>query len=274
MKKVLLVSLSILFIAGCSVKHNYKTTASGIKYVDNKPGTGDSAKMGDLLTVDYSAWIVKDNSDLFGNWENNPDKMKNLFFSTDSIRQSKRFVLGTNMLVKGCDEGLVGMKVGGTRTMVIPAELAYGKEGADNIPPNTDIRLKVKLLNSKKAIQSSEWWYDSSKVQSTKMGLKYIILQDGKGPAPTEGQSVIINYSGFLSNGKKFDSSIDREEAVQFIIGKNQVIPGLEDGIKLMNKGAKAVIIIPPSLAYGDRDMGVIPPNSTLIFDVELLNVE
>ena len=274
MKKLFIVLLSLLIISGCSLKHRYNTTKSGIKYVDNKIGTGEVAKMGDLLTVDYSAWKVKDNSDLFGNWEKDPNKMKNLFFSTDSIHQSKKFVLGTNMLIKGCDEGLVGMKIGGIRTLVIPSKLAYGAEGADNIPPNTDIRLKVKLLDAKKASQSTEWWYDSSKVKSTKTGLKYIILQEGAGPSPVNGQSVIINYSGFLSNGRKFDSSTDREEAVKFTIGSNQVIPGLEDGIKLMNKGAKAVIIIPPSLAYGSRDMGVIPPNSTLIFDVELLNIE
>ena len=69
MKKTLVVTFSLLFLAGCSVKHQYSTTKSGIEYVDNKAGTGDTAKVGDLLTVDYSAWTVKDNSNLFGDWE-------------------------------------------------------------------------------------------------------------------------------------------------------------------------------------------------------------
>ena len=274
MKKIFAVFLVLVLISGCSKKEGYQTTKSGIKYVEDTVGTGTEAKAGDLVTVNYSAWIVRDNSNLFGDWEKDSTKSKDLLFSTKLIGQPKKIVLGTNMLIKGSDGGIMGMKVGGVRTMVIPYKLAYGKEGANGIPSNTDIKLQVKLLDVKVSTGSTEWGYDSTKVKSTKDGLRYVILKEGVGPKPVSGQAVVMNYSGYLSNGHKFDSSFDREEAVMFRIGMNQVIPGLEEGIKLLNKGAKAKFFIPPSLAYGDRTMGEIPPYSTLTFDVEVIDIK
>jgi peptidylprolyl isomerase len=85
---------------------------------------------------------------------------------------------------------------------------------------------------------------------------------------------VKVHYTGKLLDGTKFDSSVDRGEPFGFTLGKGQVIKGWDEGIGLMNVGGKATLIIPSSIAYGDRDMGTIPPYSTLVFDVELLEVE
>ncbi|HRP92755.1 MAG TPA: FKBP-type peptidyl-prolyl cis-trans isomerase, partial [Ignavibacteriaceae bacterium] len=80
--------------------------------------------------------------------------------------------------------------------------------------------------------------------------------------------------SGFLLDGTKFDSSVERDEPFTFVAGVGQVIPGWDEGVQLMKKGSKARLIVPSNLAYGDRDLGKIPPNSTLIFDVEVLDVK
>jgi FKBP-type peptidyl-prolyl cis-trans isomerase len=83
-----------------------------------------------------------------------------------------------------------------------------------------------------------------------------------------------VHYSGFLADGTKFDSSVERDEPFSFLLGMGQVIPGWEEGLKLMNKGSKARLIIPPELGYGGLSVGTIPQNSTLIFDVEMVDVQ
>ncbi len=83
-----------------------------------------------------------------------------------------------------------------------------------------------------------------------------------------------VHYTGTLLNGTKFDSSRDRNEPFEFTLGKGQVIKGWDEGIALMNVGGKATLVIPSAIAYGDRDMGTIPPFSTLVFDVELIDVK
>ena len=110
---------------------------------------------------------------------------------------------------------------------------------------------------------------------ATDSGLKYIIIEQGSGPKPTAGQIVSVHYAGFLTNGQKFDSSFDRNQPIEFPVGTGKVIKGWDEGIMLLNVGTKAKLIIPPELGYGRRGAGgVIPPNATLIFDVELLDVK
>ena len=109
--------------------------------------------------------------------------------------------------------------------------------------------------------------------KKTDSGLQYIILKEGSGQSPESGQNVAVHYSGFLLDGTKFDSSYDRGEPIVFPIGQGRVIPGWDEGISLLRVGGKAKLIIPPSLAYGNRAIGPIPANSTLIFDVELVEL-
>lgn len=108
---------------------------------------------------------------------------------------------------------------------------------------------------------------------STSSGLQYIILKNGNGDFPKPGQTVSVHYTGTLTNGSKFDSSVDRGQPISFTLGKGEVIRGWDEGIGMLDKGAKARLIIPHELGYGERGMPpVIPPSSTLIFDVELVD--
>ncbi len=115
---------------------------------------------------------------------------------------------------------------------------------------------------------------DAKKTVTTKSGLKYVDVVVGKGASPTVGKQVTVHYTGTLENGTKFDSSVDRKEPFSFTIGVGQVIPGWDEGVMSMKVGGKRKLIIPPNLGYGARGAGgVIPPNATLLFDVELLDV-
>lgn len=117
--------------------------------------------------------------------------------------------------------------------------------------------------------------------EETASGLKYIVLQESAADAkkPTQGQVVSVHYTGWLDEngekGKKFDSSYDRNAPLRFLAGVGQVIKGWDETILDMKVGEKRTVVIPPQLGYGERGAGqVIPPNSTLIFDVELVDIQ
>lgn len=112
---------------------------------------------------------------------------------------------------------------------------------------------------------------NNKSVYTTKSGLKYRRVKEGNGKHPKATDRVKVHYTGTLIDGKKFDSSVDRGEPLTFPL--NQVIPGWTEGLQLMDEGSKYILYIPYNLGYGTRDMGDIPAGSTLIFEVELLEI-
>ncbi len=110
---------------------------------------------------------------------------------------------------------------------------------------------------------------------TTASGLKFVDLKVGDGAQPQPGQTCIVHYTGWLTDGKKFDSSRDRNETFSFTLGQGKVIKGWEEGVATMKIGGQRKLIVPPELGWGDRGAGgVIPPNAVTIFDVELLGVQ
>ncbi|MDH7570011.1 MAG: FKBP-type peptidyl-prolyl cis-trans isomerase [Armatimonadota bacterium] len=110
-------------------------------------------------------------------------------------------------------------------------------------------------------------------VQKSDTGLQYIDVKEGSGDPPKPGDVVSVHYTGWLVDGKKFDSSRDRGQPFQFQLGAGQVIKGWDEGVATMKPGGVRKLVIPPELGYGAQGQGDIPPNATLVFEVELLGV-
>lgn len=125
-------------------------------------------------------------------------------------------------------------------------------------------------------VGASYWWYvnkGQAGEVTTSSGLKYVDQVVGTGNSPSRGDRVKVHYTGTLSDGTKFDSSVDRNQPFDFTIGVGQVIKGWDEGVGSMKPGGKRRLIIPPNLGYGSSGTPRIPPNSTLFFDVELLSI-
>ena len=278
MQKLLFVLVSVLVIAfvGCNKGSEVVTLESGLQYMDDSLGTGREAKTGDLVSIHFKGWMVpKDTaSELFSDWSADQTKSKLSLGDSKMRNQPIKFILSTGSFIKGTDEGIVGMKTGGIRTMIIPSKLAYGEAGVGFIPPNTDLKVVIELLEVKDKGVAEKWDVDSTLFKTTASGLKYAIISQGEGPAVEAGKVVTVHYSGYLQDGTLFDSSIERDEPIQFVVGQGQVIPGWDEGMLLLKKGDKAKFIIPPQLGYGEMQLEKIPSNSTLIFDTEIVDVK
>jgi peptidylprolyl isomerase len=141
------------------------------------------------------------------------------------------------------------------------------------------IALAAALTGSVAVGTSTSSMAQAAKTMTTASGLQIADSKVGTGATPKPGQTCVMHYTGWLyengAKGKKFDSSVDRGEPFEFPIGQKRVIAGWDEGVASMKVGGKRTLIIPPALGYGARGAGgVIPPNATLIFEVELLDVK
>ena len=233
------------------------SSVTQLKVEDLVVGTGKQAKVGDDLTVDYTGWL--------------PDKYDTEPFDSSRLHETPlQFILGKGDVIAGWDQGLVGMKVGGKRKLTIPSDLGYGAQGAldGRIPPNSALIFEVDLLDDQGPAAAT---LPASSV--TQLKIEDLVI--GTGRQVKAGDTLSMNYTGWLENGTKFDSSYDSGQPIEFVLGQGSVIPGWEQGVVGMKVGGRRRLTVPASLAYGASGAGdTIPPNATLIFEVELMGIK
>lgn len=234
------------------------TTDSGLQYVDLLVGEGEQPSAGGVVTLHYTGWLE--------------DGTK--FDSSIDRDEPITFVLGQGQVIDGWDEGISTMQVGGQRQLIIPASLAYGEAGYSGvIPPNATLTFDVELISYYAPAPAAPPEIDDANLTTTASGLQYSDLQVGEGEMPQLGQTVVVHYTGWLTDTTKFDSSLDRGRTFEFPLGQGSVIAGWDEGVATMQVGGQRLLVIPSDLAYGDQGQGAIPGGATLIFLVELIEI-
>ena len=235
------------------------TTSSGLKIVFRKQLNDAKPEKGDLVQVHYNGTLT------------NGSKFDNSFERGNPFP----FALGAGQVIPGWDEGIALLGKGDMATIIVPPNLGYGNTTQANglIPANSTLIFDVHLVDFKAG--HKKYSIDGLKANVTASGLKYYIIEQGDMTKKAiNGQTAVTNYAGYLTNGEKFDASFDRDEPIEVPLGQGMVIKGWEEVLLLMGVGTKLQVNIPPALGYGSQAKGPIPPNSTLIFDMELVEIK
>ena len=260
---------------------------SGLIFIETVKGKGKKPNEGDIVKVHFSV------SEIDGR----------TFFSSFEQGEPMRWEAGKIFDNEGATEALNLMAVGGKATAIVPSSIGFGAQGRSQmVAPFTTLIYEFEIVSlqtkaeydkeKEKEKREAEAMTAKAKgeelsilakyiktnnisVKPTANGLYYLETSAGTGVKPVAGQTVKVHYTGTLLDGTKFDSSVDRGDPLEFVLGQQQVIQGWEEGIALMKKGGKAKLIIPSAIAYGPQGrMPSIPPSATLIFDVELIDVK
>lgn len=233
----------------------------GLKYIQIKKGKGISIQKNHKVSINYTGYFLDGK----------------IFDSSVGKESTKPFdfVVGRGFVIKGWDLGLVGRQRGELGKLIIPYELAYGKEGrVPSIPAEADLIFDIEILDLKVLPVPTPYLGVGHDTLQTVSGLRYYKIKKNDALPVSDGKTVVIDYSGYLTNGDLFDSSVERGDSLVVPIGKMKLIPGFTEALKLMREGEKMRAFIPYQLAYGEKGIPpIIPPKADLIFDIHVKNI-
>ncbi|RME08654.1 MAG: hypothetical protein D6803_00635 [Anaerolineae bacterium] len=235
-----------------------EVTESGLQFLETEPGDGPTPQEGDILVMEVVATLADGTELINTRVEGSPAVA----------------IMGREQLLPGWEEGMAMMKVGQRAKMVLPPELAFGEEGMGFIPPNAQLILDVELISAEQPPQPST--YSDADLTTTDSGLQYVDLVTGDGETVEEFSTATTHYVIWVQeeSGDKFIVSSYYTQPIRFVVGRGDtVFPGWEEGVTGMKVGGKRLLIVPPELALGDQGAGDIPPNATLVMEIEVTDL-
>ena len=281
-----LLSLVVLLCLSTGVfaqKINYKKTDKGVRYSIVKANKGERIKLDDIVFLQIKYTTDKD-SVLFDSWK---------MGGPIQLKVAKPSFKGDLM------DALTVLTASDSALFLFSADSMFTKTFNMPLPefikPGADLKFSVKIIRvtNDETLRAEEIKVEKEKSMeetilidkyiadnkltpvTTPSGLKYVMYAEGTGAKAEAGKTVRVHYTGKLLDGTKFDSSLDRNDPIEFQLGKGMVIKGWDEGIALLKEGGKALLIIPSNIAYGARGAGgVIPPFAPLTFEVELVSVQ
>lgn len=286
MKRIFIISINLIIafiIVSCNSGDGFKTHESGLEYkiiTENPDAVKPQA--GDILVLKLK-YVTESDS---------------VLFDTREIQGAFRMKMKEASHKGGCIEDAFGMMhVGDSAIFKINAYNFFndtrGIQPPDFLKDGEKLTFyiklvkifdynewkaeeeKIEIMNEQQEMQVLENYLriTSTKVEPTVSGLYFVSEEEGTGLQPQKGDLVSVHYTGAFTDGRPFDSSYERGKPFEFRIGANEVIEGWDEGIAMMKEGGKARLVIPSKLGYGDKEYSVIPPYSTLVFELELLKV-
>jgi peptidylprolyl isomerase len=251
--EVELVTVTKPLVPVAVIDELYEETENGIRYYDINPGDGESVTEGDRIAVQFTVWT--EGGDFLAN-------------SRDQGFPSV-FTIGIDdIFFNDWLEGIVGMKVGGLRQLLISQEV-----GGEAVPPDQGLIFEMEIVEKVEMLIRAE--VAEEDLVTTDSGLRYFDLVQGEGPAAEAGDTVTIGYTGWLLEDEgHFDRSAERGDPPRFVLGAGNVMAGWDEGIAGMQVGGRRQLIIPADLAFGEEGLGRIPPNATVVFEIELVEIE
>lgn len=274
----------MLVIALCSCNtdnEGFRTAESGLKYKFISSSKGIRPEEGDVMQMHIAYFTDKDS----------------VLYDSRTYIDSMRVVLVKPTFTGGVEEGFAMMSPGDSARFKVSADSLFEKTFHSELPiymkPGSSVYFSVKLfaiipkavndsLEKVKDIESRKAEFskletfleqNNMDVMPTRNGAYLSISKPGSGDYPRKGDTIFVEYTGTLIDGTVFDKSVGKQPPFSFVLGENMVIEGWEECMPLLNKGSVARMVLPSDLAYGSENIGMLPGYSSLVFDVEILNI-
>lgn len=286
MKKIASISCLLavsLSLASCNKdQEGYRRSESGLKFKFIRSSDGEKPETGDVMVMDIAYFTPNDS----------------LLFDSRRVRDSFTVVTVDPTFKGGLEEGFRMMSEGDSALFKVRADSLYKVTFKTTYPgylnPGDEIRFRVRLKKIiKKAVLDSldleqdvqrrrqefarlDQWLEESEleVMPTQNGAYLSIVEPGTGPFPQPGDTILVRYSGKLLDGTVFEQIKESDPPFRFVLGQNMVIQGWEECMPMLNKNTVARMIIPSDLAYGAQEVGILKPYSTLLFEVEIVEIK
>ncbi len=273
----------VIYLVACTGNDSdgFKVTDSGLRYKFIIDKDGDSPEIDDIMVLHLAYSTSKDS----------------ILFDSNSESDSFLVKLVEPTFAGGVEEGFAKMSPGDSVILKVPADsifqVTFFSKTPQYITPGSDLTFRVKMKSFIKRsvydsiekvtdIKSREAEFEKLEayfterdlhLSPTENGLYYQINRVGVGRFPQNGDTIEVKYTGALLGGKIFDNSDWKEEPFKFVLGENMVLPGWEEGMPYLNEGSQARFFITSDLAFGNRYVGEVPPYSTLVFDIEVIDI-